>query len=377
MTSVTDRVLAGRYDLERLLGRGGFSEVFLARDRVTGCPVAVKLFNGNGHADASALGLNHPHLLQPLEIGEDEGRRFAIFEYVPGPTLRELLEQGPLPLEDVRRLAAELGSALDYAHSRGLTHNDVKPENVILGRQGARLLDFGAARQLRDTVSADEAREILATVAYVAPEVIEGNRPDARSDVYSFALVLFEALTGSLPPGHLNAGDPAEAGKLLPAAVPPQFATVLASALSPYRERRPARASDLASALHVSPATVVLLPSSADAAPVAPEPQPAVRRRGTVFALMVASALLGAGLLGAAAMLRWSGGGDSGDADGPSPTPFAAAAPATATEVPPTVTPRPPATVTPTATAPPAEERGKPDNGKPIPKGKAKGQKDR
>jgi serine/threonine protein kinase len=257
MSTTVSRLIAGRYELKHRLCSGGFSEVFLAEDRSTDTPVAVKMHGARAEQSPTVLELDHPNIVRQLDEGVDRDEHFAVFEYVRGMTLRERLGAGPLSLHETERLAADLAAGLDYCHQRGIAHNDVKPENIILGAEGAKLLDFGASRSLLETVSTTDAPDLMMTIVYAAPEILDGEVPDERSDIYSLALVLVEALVGRVPPGLRQHAQTSVVTRLLPADVPAAFAITLTEALSPYPEVRPAHAASLARALEPVPEPVV------------------------------------------------------------------------------------------------------------------------
>ena len=202
-------LLAGRYHLRRVLGRGGAGTVWSADDDLLDRPVAVKLLHPELERDASAVArfrreataaaaLTHPNAVIVYDIGEDEGREFLVMEYVDGVTLSELLADGQLAPDDVASIGVSVARALGAAHRRGLVHRDVKPGNVLINREGvAKVVDFGIATALGDA----QARltvpgMVVGTSAYLAPEQLAGETVDPRADVYSLGLVLHECLTG-------------------------------------------------------------------------------------------------------------------------------------------------------------------------------------
>lgn len=261
------RIIADRYEVVRLIARGGFADVFLAEDTETGQPVAVKLLRGEFAPNEVAAWrrLHHPHIARLLDAGSEDGRGYLVLEYVPGQSLREFLAAGGrLSLPEAARLAAEVSSALEEAHAHGILHNDIKPENIVLAPAGAKLLDFGAAVPLRETLALEDARAFAATLGYVAPEVLAGAAPSVASDIYSLAVVLVEALTGANP-----GRQPATA--LAGLALPPAASDVLRAALSANPQERPASARSIAEALLGAEATVPLPRRRATAAsPAAP-----------------------------------------------------------------------------------------------------------
>ena len=199
-------LLAGRYRVGQLLGRGGMADVHSALDERTGALVAVKVFREPlvaGHqgkvrfGEVKALaGLRHPGLVELLDVGEDQGRPFCVMTLVDGPTLAERLERGPMPLDAVARVGSDLAATLAYVHGRGVLHRDVKPANVILAGDGrARLADFGIA-QLVDATRVTSSGFAVGTASYLAPEQVNGERITTAVDLYALGLVLLECVTG-------------------------------------------------------------------------------------------------------------------------------------------------------------------------------------
>jgi serine/threonine-protein kinase len=210
-----ENLIAGRYRLDEILGRGGMSEVWAATDTELGRRVALKLlapdadtarFEREARAVAS---LGHPNITQLYDYGEEDGRPYMVLEYLPGGTLEERLRAGgPLPDDDTRRISAELAAGLAHAHARGVIHRDLKPANVLFDPEGrAKLNDFGIARMAAGEGTLTEAGTVLGTAAYISPEQAAGAPASAASDVYSFGVMLYRMLTGRLP---FESNDPME-----------------------------------------------------------------------------------------------------------------------------------------------------------------------
>src|SRR5262249_33435496 len=187
----------GAYEIVGLLGAGGMAEVWKARDTRLGRTVAIKILKAP-HAkrfkqEARAIAaLNHPHICQIYDVGPD----YLVLEYIEGKPLR-----GPLPVEDVLRLAIQVAGALAVAHGSGIIHRDLKPANIMVTTNNtAKLLDFGIAALIMpadpDVTRHTTEGTLLGTLSYMSPEQIEGIRVDARSDVFSFGTVLYEMLSG-------------------------------------------------------------------------------------------------------------------------------------------------------------------------------------
>ena len=199
----------GRYVLEEILGRGAMGTVFRAR-AADGAPVALKVASPDLAGDDTfrrrfereariAASVVHPHIVDVVEVGEADGRPFLASRLVEGRTLAERIADGRLAPPAVVRVVAELASALDVLHERGLVHRDVKPANVILDHDGRALLaDFGLARSADDTVLTQPGR-VSGTVDYLAPELIRGEPASPASDVYGLGCLAYECVSGTPP----------------------------------------------------------------------------------------------------------------------------------------------------------------------------------
>src|ERR1700704_4867800 len=204
---MADTVIAGRYRLDEVLGRGGMSEVWRAEDIELGRLVAIKLlapdadtarFEREARAVAS---LAHPNITQLYGYGESDGRPYMVLEYVPGGKLEERRsDTPPLPAGGAFPSAPGVAAGLAHAHARGVVHRDLKPANVLFDEEGrAKLADFGIARMAAGEGTLTEAGTVLGTAAYISPEQAAGAPATAASDVYSFGVMLYRMLTGRLP----------------------------------------------------------------------------------------------------------------------------------------------------------------------------------
>ncbi len=203
-------LIAGRYELEKLVGSGGMSNVFRAHDRLLERTVALKILHEQYTRDddyverfrreARAVAqLTHPNIVTVIDRGEQDGRQFIVFEYVEGQNLKDLSSHGPLDPHEAIRLALQVARALSFAHNRGLVHRDVKPQNVLLNEDGqAKVTDFGIARSL-DVHGVTQTGTVLGTSDYIAPEQARGQKVDPKTDIYSLGAVLYELLTGEVP----------------------------------------------------------------------------------------------------------------------------------------------------------------------------------
>jgi eukaryotic-like serine/threonine-protein kinase len=205
------RALAGgRYEVERELGRGGMGRVLLARDAALDRYVAVKLLDAGGDPELRerflregrfAAQLSHPNVVAVFDTGEADGRPFVVMEVVEGGSLAdEVRRRGALPPDEVAALGRQLCAGLHAAHARGLVHRDVKPQNLLLARDGTlKVADFGIARSTSQSPTLTRAGTVLGTPAYMAPEVVRGEAATAASDVYSAGAVLYELAAGRPP----------------------------------------------------------------------------------------------------------------------------------------------------------------------------------
>lgn len=203
--------LGAQYEIEGLLGQGGMGSVFRARDTTLDRAVAIKVISGDVASNPelkerfllearTVAKLRHPNIVAVYSAGEAEGLLYFVMELVPGESLRDLMaREGRVPPERVERILHELALALDYAHSNGIVHRDVKPENILLdGETGrAMLTDFGVARALEGSGNITGTGMILGSPRYMSPEQASGESTlDGRSDLYALALVGYEMLTG-------------------------------------------------------------------------------------------------------------------------------------------------------------------------------------
>jgi eukaryotic-like serine/threonine-protein kinase len=347
--SATTR-LDGRYERVRPLGHGAMATVDLMHDVELDRPVAVKRLAENLARDEDlrrrfvrearlAARLSHPNVIRVFDVGEDGGRPFIAMEYVEGETLAELLvRRGRLPPAEVAKLGVQVCSALAAAHAAGLVHRDVKPQNLILGRDGVlRLGDFGIAVG-RDGTQLTLAGTVLGTAGYLAPEQARGEQVTGAADIYAVGAVLYELLTGDPARSagslsELGAADgfrPPDLAGRLPGA-PAALVAAVTACLSVRPEDRPRSAAALARLLApvASEADTLSMPAESDqvateilAAPAGPR-----GRRRTVRRLAAGAALVAAAVAGLVVALALNTGGHAS----PPATPHAVAPPATGT----------------------------------------------
>jgi serine/threonine protein kinase len=206
-----DRTLAGRYEITRLLGRGGMAVVFLAQDLVLERQVAIKVLPPDVSHDLklvqrfqqeakTAAKLDHPNIIPIYRVESEAGLHYFVMKYVNGKSLEQRLEQGPLPVDLARRVLRDAALALGHAHTRGIVHRDVKPANIMMEADGRVVLtDFGISKALDSGSALTGTGNIIGTPHYMAPEQAKGQDVDGRVDQYALAVVGHQVLTGKQP----------------------------------------------------------------------------------------------------------------------------------------------------------------------------------
>ena len=209
----------GPYEILAAIGAGGMGEVYRARDTRLDRVVAIKILPDH-LADRADLrerfereartiaSLNHPHICTIYDVGHQDGTDYLVMEYLEGETLAQRLLKGPLPAEQLLQFAIQIADALDKAHRKGITHRDLKPGNIMLTKNGTKLLDFGLAKLTQLAALSDATMSglpkdsitgqgtIIGTLQYMAPEQLEGGEVDARTDIFAFGAVVYEMVTG-------------------------------------------------------------------------------------------------------------------------------------------------------------------------------------
>lgn len=215
------RLLAGRYRIGELIGRGGMSNVYLGHDERLDREVAIKLLKSSLASDPlfrnrfrqeahSASRMAHPTIVRVFDAGEEKTTEpdgtetltpFIVMEHVQGTLLRDLISQGPVEQKEAARIIEGVLTALEYSHRAGVVHRDIKPGNIMITTSGdVKVMDFGIARAIADSsATVAQTSAILGTAQYFSPEQARGDSVDARTDLYSTGVVLFELLTGKAP----------------------------------------------------------------------------------------------------------------------------------------------------------------------------------
>ena len=295
-----EAILTDRYRIERQLGAGGMATVYLAHDLKLGREVALKVLRpelgavlGNERFLAEVkitARLDHPHILTLIDSGSAGGLLYYVLPYVRGESLRDLLNrEQQLSLEQALAITKQVGSALDYAHRKGVVHRDIKPENILLQEGEAMLADFGIALAVQESGGSrlTETGLSLGTPHYMSPEQATGDRNvDARSDLYSLASVLFEMLVGEPPITGKTVQaviaklltEPAMHVRTVRPMVPEPVDTAIAKALSKVPADRFSSVADFERALEAAPADARSGASSATAAGAVPVAAPKSRR---------------------------------------------------------------------------------------------------
>lgn len=262
------RKLSDRYEIRRVIGRGGMAEVHEGVDTRLGRRVAIKLLRSDLARDPSfhtrlereaqsAASLNHPGIVSVYDSGEEQFTEpgggvitvpFIVMEYVEGQTLRQVLaEHGPLTVQEALDVAAGVLAPLEYSHRNGIVHRDIKPANVMLTPDGdIKVMDFGIARALEDTGSLTQTQSVVGTAQYLSPEQARGEVVDARSDLYSTACLLYELLTGRPPfvgdsqlaVAYQHVGEQPAAPSTLVPSIPPSVDRLVLHALDKGRDTR-------------------------------------------------------------------------------------------------------------------------------------------
>ena len=356
----------GVYRIVEQIGQGGMATVYKAYDPTTDRYVAIKVlpeyythdekFHTRFKREAKAIAkLEHPHILPIFAYGEEEGITYMVMRYLPYGTLKERIQQGALALEEAERVLTQMADALDYAHTHGVLHRDVKPSNMLLDERGnAYLSDFGIARMVEGSVSVDlTAGGIIGTPAYMSPEQCRGTETlTPASDQFSLGVVLYEMLTGRTPFQaetplalvYMQIHEPLPPPRSLRPDLPEGAERVVLKALAKEPEQRHpdcntmaemfgAVVAEMPQTARSRPATLTPRPTSArpgtsappdaltsDVLPAAETVADRESRRAPVWAIGLVMLVVVAGLIGGAFMLGRTGGEQPGSAGTAAPS---------------------------------------------------------
>jgi predicted Ser/Thr protein kinase len=337
----------GQYVIKKKIGEGGMGSVYLAEQPAVSREVVVKVLASDFAATPGAVDrfkreadmiarLEHPHILPVYDFGQVDGSLYLVMRYMRGGSLADRIEARSLTRDQLMAYLGQIAQALDYAHERGVIHRDLKPANILLDELGnAYLADFGLAKSMEGTRDLTATGSILGTPAYMSPEQARGEKLDARSDVYSFALLLYRGLAGRLP---FDAGDPWSLIQKVLTEPPPSILTYaprlpaavdesLQRALAKNPARRPGRATEVVDSVRMalegaggapSVATQagggrapVSRPPSAGSVPISiPATRPRSRMRWAVAGaalLVIGAVVVGGGVLAYSLILRGGG----------------------------------------------------------------------
>lgn len=204
-------VIANRYEVVQHIGQGGMADVFRGVDTILNREVAIKILRADLSTDAvsilrfereaqAATALAHPNIVEIYDVGDYKGHHYIVMEFVPGRTLKQVIRaRGPLMKEEAVDIMKQLTSAVAEAHTKGIIHRDIKPQNVIVKADGSvKILDFGIATA-KGSMQLTQANNVMGSVHYLAPELAKGEQASAQSDIYALGIVLYEMLAGDVP----------------------------------------------------------------------------------------------------------------------------------------------------------------------------------
>ncbi len=268
---MSNKVLAGRYELFERVGEGGMSVVYKAKDKLLNRFVAIKILkpefiNDHKFIDSfrresqAAASLSHPNIVNIYDVGREGNIHYIVMELIQGKTLSDYIkEQGPMPYPKVIALSKQIAAALAFAHKNHIIHRDVKPHNVMITPNGtAKITDFGIAKAVNAATIVDNTEGIIGSVHYFSPEQARGGYVDEKSDIYSLGIVMYEMLTGRVPFDgdnpvnialmHIN-GEMVPPSKLVNG-VPPALEHIILKCTDKYPVNRFASADELIEALN-------------------------------------------------------------------------------------------------------------------------------
>jgi serine/threonine-protein kinase len=329
----------GPYKITEQIGEGGMAVVYKGYQQSLNRYVAIKVlrtelaqdqeFVTRFRREALAVAeLSHPNILHVYDAGFAQGVYYIVMAYVEAGSLKDMVSQGPMDIEYANSIAAQLADALHHAHQRGLIHRDVKPNNVLMSRDGRPLLtDFGIAKALHESAGLTRTGMSIGTPEYMAPEQIQGQKVDGRTDIYALGIVLYEMLVGWAPFGattpvaalYKQVNEPPPPLRQANINVPTWLEAVVNKALAKSPAERYQNASDFAEALRQRRAPgKVPTPVPATAPRETPSPEPKRKKRGPLVPILIAGiVIIILALIAVSAYMAASGGLGS-----EKPTPF-------------------------------------------------------
>lgn len=256
---MSNRLLAGRYELIEKIGEGGMAVVYKGKDRLLNRYVAIKILRPEFTKDEAFIEnfvkesqatarLSHPNIVSVYDVGQEGNIHFIVMELVEGKTLSQIIEEnGRMDYKEAIKITRQVASALSLAHRNHIIHRDVKPHNILITNTGvAKLADFGIAKAVSDSTLIGGNNKVMGSVHYLSPEQARGSYVDERTDIYSLGIVLYEMLTGQVPFDgdnpvsialmHIN--DPLTPPSQLVSSVPPQLEKVVMKATDKYQSNR-------------------------------------------------------------------------------------------------------------------------------------------
>ena len=206
------KILGGRYELLEKTGGGGMAVVYKAKCHLLKRYVAVKILRPDlvdneefvtrfKRESQAAASLSHPNIVNMYDVGQENGTHYIVMEYVDGMTLKEYIrKEGRLTSKEAVRIASQICSALHHAHENNIVHRDIKPQNILINKEGtAKVADFGIARAVTSSTVTMAGANVIGSVHYFSPEQAKGGYVDKKSDIYSLGIVLYEMVTGVVP----------------------------------------------------------------------------------------------------------------------------------------------------------------------------------
>jgi len=329
----------GPYKITERIGEGGMAVVYKGYQQSLNRYVAIKVLRSELAQDEqfvtrfrrealAVAELSHPNILHVYDAGVTQNFYYIVMAYVDGGSLKDLINQGPLEMDYAASLAAQLADALDHAHKQGIVHRDVKPNNVLITRDGRPLLtDFGIAKALHESQGLTRTGTSIGTPEYMAPEQIQGQKVDGRTDIYALGIVLYEMLVGWAPFSattpvaalYKQVNEPPPPMRQINVNIPDWLEAVVVKSLAKRPQDRYQRGSEFAEALRQRRAPAKTPPPLPATAPVpVGKAEPEEKRKRSIVPILIGAIVLLFVALAVAAVLLLNGGGGTTPAGTPS-----------------------------------------------------------